>query len=97
MLLVSRKDRLFRTSIRNIHPNPSTGGTELDFTIATRDFVQVTIYDVLGRDVLDVYSGYENPGTQSMSLGTETLPSGHYVCRVTVGDRADYIDLVIQK
>ena len=80
-----------------IHPNPSTGAVELDYTVTNHSFVQVTIYDVLGRDVLDAYSGYEDPGPRSMSLGTDALPSGHYVCRVTVGDRADYIDLVIMK
>ncbi len=80
-----------------IYPNPSTGTVELSYDVADHSFVQVTVYDVLGRDVLNVYTGYQNPGPQSISLGTEALPSGHYVCRVTVGDRAAYVDFIIKK
>jgi len=80
-----------------IHPNPSTGATELDYTVADRSFVQVAIYDVLGKQVRLVSSGYEESGSQSISLGTEALPSGNYVCRVRVGDRVSYINLAITK
>jgi hypothetical protein len=44
-----------------------------------------------------VFDGYLNVGPQSISLGTETLPSGNYVCRVRVGDRVSYINLAITK
>jgi hypothetical protein len=80
-----------------VHPNPSNGETELDYTLASRQLVQVSIYDEMGREVREVYSGFEDAGTRTLSLGTEALPSGHYICRVTVGDRAAYVDLVIQK
>jgi hypothetical protein len=59
--------------------------------------VQVAIYDVLGNQVRMVSSGYEEEGQQTISLGTETLPSGNYVCRVRVGDRVSYINLAITK
>jgi Secretion system C-terminal sorting domain len=80
-----------------IHPNPSTAATELDYTITERSFVQIEIYDILGNAVKEVSSGYSNAGPQSISLGTETLPSGNYVCRVRVGDLVNYINLAITK
>ena len=81
----------------NIHPNPSTGAMELDYTLTNFALVQVSIYNVLGVQVLQVFSGYEPVGTQSISLGTESLPSGNYVCRVRVGDQVNYINLSITK
>jgi hypothetical protein len=69
----------------------------LTFDVEDRSFVQVTIYDLLGKEVNIVSSGYDEQGPQSISLGTESLPSGNYVCRVRVGDRAAYINLVIKK
>jgi hypothetical protein len=80
-----------------IHPNPSTGAMQLDYTVTDRSFVQVGIYDELGKQVRLVSSGYEESGSQSISLGTESLPSGNYVCRVRVGDRVSYINLEIRK
>jgi photosystem II stability/assembly factor-like uncharacterized protein len=80
-----------------IFPNPSTGATELDYTISNYSFVQITIYNVLGNQVRLVSSGYLNAGPQSISLGTESLPSGNYVCRVRVGDQVNYINLAITR
>ena len=80
-----------------IFPNPSNSGMTLTFDVEDRNFVQITIYDVLGKEVNEVSSGYDEQGPQSLSLGTESLPSGNYVCRVRVGDRAAYINLVIKK
>jgi hypothetical protein len=52
---------------------------------------------VLGKEVRSVLSEEQEPGEQSISLGTETLPSGNYICRVSVGERVSYINLAITK
>jgi Secretion system C-terminal sorting domain len=80
-----------------IFPNPTTGACQLQYVVLDRSFVQVAIYDMLGKEVKAVMSDYSDAGTQSISLGTETLPSGNYVCRVRVGDRVNYINLAITK
>jgi hypothetical protein len=80
-----------------VFPNPSNGGMTLAFTTIERSFTQVAIYDMLGKNVMNVVSGYSDEGPQSISLGTESLPSGNYVCRVRVGDRVSYINLAITK
>jgi hypothetical protein len=80
-----------------VFPNPTSGGMTLTFTLSERSLTQIAIYDVLGNQVRFVSSGYEESGPQSISLGTESLPSGNYVCRVRVGDRVSYINLAITK
>ncbi len=80
-----------------VFPNPSNGEMTLTFTTLAQSLTQISIYDVLGNQVRLVSSGYEESGPQSISLGTETLPSGSYVCRVRVGDRVSYINLAITK
>ncbi len=80
-----------------IFPNPSSGGMTLTFNIISQSFTQISIYDLLGKKIKEVLSDYSEEGPQSISLGTETLPSGNYVCRVHVGERVSYINLVIKK
>jgi hypothetical protein len=80
-----------------IFPNPTTGACQLQYEVMDRVLVQVAIYDMLGKEVRDVMNDYSSDGQQTISLGTETLPSGSYVCRVRVGDRVSYINLAITK
>ena len=80
-----------------VFPNPSNGEMTLTFGVHIRSFTQIDIYDILGNAMKEVSSGYSNAGTQSISLGTETLPPGNYVCQVRVGDMVSYINLVITK
>jgi hypothetical protein len=80
-----------------IFPNPTSGACLLQYQLTDPAFVQIAIYDVLGKEVRSVSSGYEETGEQSISLGTETLPSGNYICRVSVGDQVSYINLAITK
>jgi Secretion system C-terminal sorting domain len=80
-----------------VFPNPSNGDMTLTFTTIAQSLTQISIYDMLGNNVKEVSNGYLNVGQQTISLGTETLPSGSYVCRVRVGDRVSYINLAITK
>ena len=81
-----------------VFPNPTNGGMTLTYTLSSeRSLTQIAIYDVLGNQVRFVSSEYEEAGQQSISLGTESLPSGNYVCRVRVGDQVNYINLAITK
>jgi hypothetical protein len=80
-----------------IFPNPTTGACQLQYVVADGGLVQIAIYDALGKELRSVFSGYGQSGQQSISLGTESLPSGSYVCRVRVGDRVSYINLAITK
>ena len=80
-----------------VYPNPSSGDMTLFYEVSTPCFVQVIIYDVLGKTVREVSSSYEASGPRSILLGTQLLPSGRYVCRVRVGERVSYLNLVITR
>ena len=77
--------------------NPANGGMTLTFDVESRSFVQIGIYDMLGKEINIVSSGYDEEGAHTISLGTESLPSGNYVCRVRVGDRVSCINLAVVK
>jgi hypothetical protein len=80
-----------------LYPNPTTGECTLVYQVTGQSFVQVAVYDMLGTPVLAVSSDYESEGQHTISLGTESLPSGNYVCRVRVGADVSYINLIVRK
>ena len=68
-----------------VAPNPSKGRAAIAFTIADREEVRLTVYDLLGREVAVLAEGVHEAGThQSVFDGTD-LPSGVYAYRLQVG------------
>src|SRR5581483_2317822 len=80
-----------------VYPNPTSGGMTLTFTVSERNIVRVSIYDMLGNPIREIVNDIFEPSSQSISLGTESLPTGNYVCRVRVGDRVSYLNVEVRK
>jgi hypothetical protein len=74
-----------------VFPNPATGLVTIHSGGAQIE--QVSVINLLGVDLLNLPNVRQSELTVDMSK----LPSGNYVCRVRVGDRVSYINLVIQK
>lgn len=72
------------TSQIEIYPNPSNGQAIFTFSNPGRQQVSIGIFDLLGQEVLMVYSGMQE-GKQTYSIDTQ-IPSGVYICKV-VGEQ----------
>jgi len=69
------------------HPNPFNGTTTIAYSVKERAFVDLKIYDTMGRVVKVLVSGTRPPGTyQVMWNGSnrsgEAVTSGVYFCRM---------------
>ncbi len=74
--------------LRN-YPNPFNGRTNISFNLAGEAAVDITVYDILGRVVSRVHSGYLPAGTHSFgwpkqSGESELIKSGIYIYRLSV-------------
>ena len=67
-----------------IYPNPSNGQAVFSFSNPDKQHVSIGIFDLLGQEILMVYSGIQE-GKQTYSLDTQ-IPSGVYICKV-VGEQ----------
>ncbi|MCH8962686.1 MAG: TonB-dependent receptor, partial [Bacteroidetes bacterium] len=65
------------------YPNPFNPVTTLLFKLETASDVTVTVYDLLGRQVLVAPAQPLAPGTASVRLDASNLASGVYLYRVT--------------
>jgi hypothetical protein len=72
-----------------IQPNPSSGKTELIFTIIYQSETRLQIYDASGELVLSSDMGLLAAGKHKIRLGdkiTPTLPGGVYFVELNVGN-----------
>ena len=71
------------------YPNPFNAGTEIQFQLPAYSYVNVTIYNVIGQEVCTLINDFKDAGSHLIhwngadNFGV-TLPSGLYVCQLTV-------------
>ena len=70
-------------SLEQNYPNPFNPSTKIKYTLAENGYVSIKVYDVLGREVQVLKSGYENAGNHSIEFNGGNLSSGVYIYRLT--------------
>ncbi|GBE30247.1 hypothetical protein BMS3Bbin04_01279 [bacterium BMS3Bbin04] len=58
----------------------------LELNLAHSGYVQVTIVNVLGREVSRPVASWHQRGTQRLMIDADYLPAGIYFVRVVTGD-----------
>jgi hypothetical protein len=66
------------------YPNPFNPTTEISFQIAKAGFVNLKVYDVLGREVAALVGEKLEPGYYSRQWNASAVPSGVYFYRLSV-------------
>jgi len=59
-------------------PNPFNPETIIRFSIPKNENVRLTVYDILGKKVVDIYNGFMPAGSYSTDFNASELPSGIY-------------------
>ena len=70
------------------YPNPfsgTSGTTTIPFSIADHGYISLKVYDVRGRELADLASGYYDAGRHEIAFSPQGLPSGTYYYRLSVG------------
>jgi photosystem II stability/assembly factor-like uncharacterized protein len=67
----------------NIFPNPFSSRASLAFNLTEKSEVQIDIYDLSGRHVIQVFKGTLVPGAQFQELDMTEFKNGVYFCRIS--------------
>lgn len=70
-----------------LYPNPFNPVTTIRYTIPQNGLVDVSVFDISGRKVNNVFNGYLERGVHSVEFDGRNLSSGIYFCVVTVGNQ----------
>jgi hypothetical protein len=71
-------------SISQNYPNPFNPSTTIEYKLEKESFVELKIYDVLGREVEKLISGTQNAGTHKVQFKANNLASGIYFASIKV-------------
>ena len=94
-LSTSLNDRNVARLAFSVFPNPTAGRLTTTFTLERRAEVTLTLLDLMGRSVSQLYRGTLPAGPQSLPSQLSDLPTGTYFLRLTDGSAAAIQRIVI--
>lgn len=86
-----------RYSLDQNYPNPFNPKTNIRFSVPEREFVTLSIYDALGKEVEKLISEEMNAGTYVIDWNASQYASGVYFCRMQAGNFIDVKRMTLVK
>lgn len=79
------------------YPNPFNPKTAIGFQLPKFDDVNLTLFDILGREIETLVNEKLKPGTYEVQFDGTNYPSGVYYYRLSAGDYTETRKLVLLK
>ncbi len=70
----------------HISPNPASDESKLRFTLSEPCHIDISLNDILGREMKKLYYGRIGDGNAEIPIRTNDIPSGTYTIRLQYGD-----------
>jgi hypothetical protein len=84
-------------SLSNNYPNPFNPATSIQFTISSKQFVSLKVYDVLGNEIATLVNEEKSIGSYQIEFDATILSSGVYFYRIQAGSFVESKKMVIIK
>jgi hypothetical protein len=86
-----------RFALLQNYPNPFNARTIIRYSLPLDSDVTIEIYDILGRNVETLVSGYRSAGPHSITWDAEDVPSGVYFARLETENAPENVKMVLLK
>lgn len=83
--------------LRQNYPNPFNPVTNIEFSIPRQDFVKISVYDILGKEIGILVNENLNAGTYKVDFDASQMPSGVYFYRIQTTDFTESKKMVLLK
>jgi hypothetical protein len=84
--VVSLSENSTEVAISNVYPNPSTGVTSIDYTLANAAAVNLNVTDLTGKVIYTINEGTVAEGTHAVSFDAANFANGVYYVTLTAGE-----------
>jgi choice-of-anchor B domain-containing protein len=84
-------------SLRQNYPNPFNPSTSIKFTIPNNEFVNLSIYNLVGEKVSELVNNDLATGEYNIVFDAANLPSGIYIARINSGSFNKTIKMTLLK
>ncbi|MFI5143987.1 MAG: SBBP repeat-containing protein [Ignavibacteria bacterium] len=79
------------------YPNPFNPTTLINYQIPADEFVELKVYDVLGKEVSTLVNEFKRAGTYKINFNGTALESGVYFYRIKAGNFIDIKKMILVK
>ncbi|MBN8571710.1 MAG: T9SS type A sorting domain-containing protein [Ignavibacteria bacterium] len=79
------------------YPNPFNPSTNIQYSIPKEGFVNIALYDVLGKEVMNIVNEYKTAGSYLIGFNASGLPGGTYFYRMNVNGFTDVKKMILMK
>jgi hypothetical protein len=69
------------------YPNPFNATTQIEYTIAEKEYVQLNVYNTIGQKVATLVNHEQTPNTYHVEFNAINLPSGVYFYKLVTNTR----------
>lgn len=84
-------------SLKQNYPNPFNPSTAIEYSVPASAHVRLSVYDLLGKEVMNLVNEQHTAGNYSVSMDASRLASGIYMYRITSGNFVETKKMVIVK
>lgn len=79
------------------YPNPFNPLTTLRYTLPEAQAVNITVYDITGRPVETLFSGYQSEGSYTLTWNASEFSSGVYFYRLQTASHSETKKMILMK
>lgn len=79
------------------YPNPSTGATEIRFSLPVQMHCTLIVYDMLGAEVARSFDGVMETGMHSVAFNTDRLAAGNYTIVLQAKGKTSVKNIIVLK
>jgi choice-of-anchor B domain-containing protein len=84
-------------SLKQNYPNPFNPSTQIRYSIANSEFVNLTIYNSLGEKIAELVNESKPAGEYTVKFDAGNFSSGVYIARITAGSFIQIIKMSLLK
>jgi len=77
------------------YPNPFNPNTRIQYSVNDKDFVELKVYDVLGKEVATLVAEEKPSGTYRVDFDASFLSSGTYFYRLQAGENIETKKMIL--
>ena len=81
----------------SIHPNPVTATANIEFTIANNSDVNIAVFDILGKQITNLYNGEMSMGSQNITWDVNELNNGVYFVKIQMNNQVVTKKIMVTK
>ncbi len=93
---VSVEDVLVSENI-TVFPNPVTNQASIEFELRTNTQVQISVVDMLGRQVKNIFEGEMHSGAQNLQMDANDLDNGVYFIKMQLNNEVVTKKIMVSK